>query len=51
MTNKELFTQMMKHNTSLPTEQTSFQVLERSRSKGYVRSRVKGTPYGYRKIC
>ena len=38
MTNKELFTQMMQHNTSLPTEQTSFQVLERSRSKGYVRS-------------
>ena len=38
MTNRELFTQMMKHNTSLPTEQTSFQVLERSRSKGYVRS-------------
>ena len=38
MTNRELFTQMMKHNTSLPTEQTSFQVLERSRGKGYVRS-------------
>ena len=38
MTNKELFTQMMQHNTSLPTEQTSFQLLERSRSKGYVRS-------------
>ena len=38
MTNRELFTQMMKHNTSLPTEQTSFQLLKRSRSKGYVRS-------------
>ena len=38
MTNKELFTQMMQHNTSLPTEQTSFQLLKRSRSKGYVRS-------------
>ena len=38
MTNKELFTEMMKQNVSLPTELSSREVLETSRRRAYVRT-------------
>lgn len=38
MTNKELFTEMMKQNVSLPTELSSREVLETSKRRAYVRT-------------
>ena len=38
MTDKELFTEMMKQNVSLPTELSSREVLETSRRRAYVRT-------------